>query len=117
MIGRLQPGSLFSEATFFNSVLSVSGQVAIDHRSEQIERQTKEVLERIERLLEEGNSARDLLLSASVFLTSRELIDGFNTVWAEWLPRNAAPARTTIVCELLAPDFLVEVSVVAAIRS
>ena len=40
---------------------------------------------------------------------------GMNSVWDEWLPKGAQPARATVEAKLCEPEILVELSVVAAL--
>jgi len=38
-----------------------------------------------------------------------------NSVWDQWLPKGATPARATVEAKLCEPEILVELSVVAAL--
>lgn len=114
-IVRIDSGLLFSEAVNFGGVLHLSGQVAVDSAGQPFDVQIGEILSRIDTLLVRGESSRNRLLSAMVHLTSREHLDNLNRAWAEWLPAGEAPARTTVIAPLVAPEFLVEITVTAAI--
>ena len=41
--------------------------------------------------------------------------EGMNSVWDQWLPKGATPARATVEAKLCEPEILVELSVVAAL--
>ncbi len=58
-----------------------------------------------------GMSARDVV-SAKVFLTDTTLFDAMNTAYRAWFSA-APPARATVRTALMAPDSLVEVTMVA----
>ncbi len=36
-----------------------------------------------------------------------------NTAWEAWVPKGATPARTTLEANLAAPEYLVEITVIA----
>lgn len=114
-IQRVEPTPLFSEAVIHNGTVWVSGQVAIDHRGAAIEKQIEEVLNRIDRLLEEAGASRETLLAADVILTNADDLEIFNSLWSSWLPDGQAPARTIFIAVLTASDFLVEITARAAV--
>ena len=114
-IVRLGTGELFSEAVAYDGLLFLSGQVAHDGPSSPFEAQLEEVLLHINALLEAGHSDRSRLLSALIHLSSAEHVGEFNRIWAEWLPKGAAPARTTVISPLVSPGYLVEITIIAAV--
>lgn len=106
---------LSREAVNFGGAFHLSGQVAVDSAGQPFDAQIGEILSRIDTLLVRGKSGRDRLLSAMVHLTSREHLDNSIRAWAEWLPAGRAPVRTTVIAPLVAPEFLVEITVTAAV--
>ena len=40
-----------------------------------------------------------------------------NTVWDNWIPEGHAPARACVEARMARPDLLVEISVIAAVKS
>lgn len=116
-IARFEPSELFSEAVVHGGVIHLSGQVAIDNRGALFELQVREVLERLDRLIAVAGGDRSRILSARVILTSVENLAPFNELWSSWLPAGSAPARTTWVAKLTAPDFDIEIEMTAAARN
>lgn len=77
-----------------------------------IREQTRQVIESIKLVLEEGGSSLDQVVSALVHLKRREDFVGFDEVWAEYFTKDP-PARTGVLAELFLEDSLVEVTCVA----
>ena len=65
-------------------------------------------------MLAEAGSARERILSATVYLRDIADFAAMNEVWEAWLPVGAAPARTTVEARLAVPELRVEITVVAA---
>lgn len=113
VIGEKLPVPL-SPAIQTEGFVFVSGQVPTkDDGSvpEGIEAQTRLVMEKVKALLEEGGSALDKVVKATVFLTDVGDFQAFNTVYGEYFP-NQPPARSCIRCDLMI-DIKVEVEAIA----
>jgi enamine deaminase RidA (YjgF/YER057c/UK114 family) len=76
--------------------------------------QTEEILRRIDARLAEAGSDKSRLLSASVWLADIGTFEEMNAVWEAWIDRENPPARATVEARLASPDYLVEISVIAA---
>ncbi len=76
-----------------------------------IEDQTPAVLDDITATLAEAECTRDDVVKAMVWLRAREDFPIFNTVYAEYFPKEP-PTRSAVVSDLLV-DVRVEVEVVA----
>jgi 2-iminobutanoate/2-iminopropanoate deaminase len=78
--------------------------------------QARQALKNIGEALEAGGSSFDKVVKLNCFLThAARDFQGWNTAFKEVFPTNP-PARTTVgTCELLGPDWLVEVEVIAVI--
>jgi enamine deaminase RidA (YjgF/YER057c/UK114 family) len=59
-------------------------------------------------------STREKILSATIWLADIATFDEMNRVWDSWVPRGHAPARATVEARLAAPEFVVEIGIVAA---
>ncbi|MFN3727376.1 MAG: Rid family hydrolase [Allosphingosinicella sp.] len=114
-IERFSPGELFSEGVRYGGVLFLSGQVAHQRPDAPFEAQLGEVLSHVHSLLEAGNSSRDRLLTALIHVAATDHVEALNRIWGEWLPRGASPARTTVISPLVAPQYLVEITITAAV--
>ena len=76
--------------------------------------QTQEVLATIDELLADAGTDKTKLLSAQIFLASISTFAEMNAVWDKWVAPGHTPARATIEARLAAPQYTVEIMVVAA---
>jgi len=108
-----------SPATRFGNLVFVSGQTGRDpvtgEVGKDIREQTRNVLERIKRVLEAAGTSLDNVLTATTYLTDRNSLSAYNEEYAKYFPNNR-PARTTVtVAALNAPELLIEITVTACI--
>jgi enamine deaminase RidA (YjgF/YER057c/UK114 family) len=114
-IRRIDPGARMSGAVVRGDTVYLSGQVALDAGGESVTAQTKNILDRIDVLLEKAGTNKSNLLSASIWLADISTFAEFNAVWDGWVDPEASPARATVESKLAAPQFTVEIAVIAAI--
>ena len=114
-IKRLHVGKRLSEAAIHNGTVYLAGQVAEDV-THNIEGQTREVLDHIDRLLGEAGSDKSRILMCQVFLADIKDIAGMNAVWEEWVADGQAPPRATVEAKLAKTEWLVEMVVTAALK-
>lgn len=114
-ITRIDPGARMSGAVVHGNTVYLSGQVALDAGGESVTAQTKNILDRIDTLLEKAGTSKSKLLSASIWLADISTFEEFNTVWDAWVDTDATPARATVESKLAAPKFTVEIAVIAAV--
>ncbi|MEG1896541.1 MAG: RidA family protein, partial [Oscillospiraceae bacterium] len=79
-----------------------------------IKQQTSEVLEKSETLLSKYASAKNHILSATVYLKDITMFKEMNCVWDSWVSEDNEPARMCAQATLASPAFLVEIVVTAA---
>lgn len=79
-----------------------------------IRSQTKQVLERIDRLLAAAGTDKSKLLTAQVWLADMRLFSEHNAAWNEWVDPQNPPVRACVRAELWQPHMLVEIMVTAA---
>ena len=104
-----------SQIVTHNGTVYLAGQVG-DDMNAGIEKQTRETLGNIERLLDLAGTDKTRLLSVTIYLKDIDAdFQGMNAVWDKWLPKGVAPARATVQSKLCEPEILVEMSVVAAL--
>ncbi|TBU75037.1 RidA family protein [Pseudomonas daroniae] len=116
-IQRIASNARMSGAVVHGGLIFLAGQVPTD-RSLDCSGQTAEVLAKIDALLQQAGSDNSHLLSAQIWLKDIETdFTKMNAVWEAWLPQNCAPARATTQAPLASPDVLVEIMVIAAVRS
>jgi 2-iminobutanoate/2-iminopropanoate deaminase len=107
----------YNQATAFNGMLFVSGQIAIDATTgnlvvSDIESETRQVLQNVKAIVEAAGSSLQHVLKASVFVKDMNMFGRINAVYAEFFEEATAPARELIqVAEL--PRFVnIEISVI-----
>ncbi|OEY67612.1 RidA family protein [Marinobacter sp. X15-166B] len=113
-ITRIRPAARMSQVVIHNNTAYLCGQVPEDTSQGMVE-QTRSMLEKVDALLTEVGSDRNHLLSATIYVKDMSLFAEMNEVWDNWVPSGHAPARTCVQAPMANPDYLVEVSVVAAI--
>jgi enamine deaminase RidA (YjgF/YER057c/UK114 family) len=113
MIQRYHIGKRLSEMVVHNGTAYLAGQVAEDPKQD-ITSQVKQVLAQIDKLLAEIGSDKKKILSATIFLPSMADFPALNAVWESWVPAGHCPARATVEAKLAAPDYKVEIQVIAA---
>jgi enamine deaminase RidA (YjgF/YER057c/UK114 family) len=76
--------------------------------------QTKQVLDRIDRLLQTAGTDKSKLLTAQIWLADMRLFEAHNAVWNEWVDPQNPPVRACVQADLWRPNMLVEIMVTAA---
>ncbi len=112
-ITRLNPGPRMSQATIHQGVVYTAGQV--DSSASDVATQTKEILCKIDALLAEAGTNKANLLSANIWLSDVATFEEMNSVWESWVSPETAPARATVGSVLAAPQYKVEIAVIAAV--
>ena len=113
MIKRYLGTGRMSRVVEHNDTIYLCGQTA-RLEGTTIEEQTKEVLKKIETLLNEHGSDKFHMLSVTIYLKSMDDFQGMNSVWDEYIIDGHEPARATVEAQMAHPDILVEMSVIAA---
>jgi enamine deaminase RidA (YjgF/YER057c/UK114 family) len=102
-----------SQAVVHGTTVYLSGQVGAP--GESVASQTKAVLQQIDALLAEAGSDKSRILSATIWLANIGDFREMNSVWDAWIDRDNPPARATSEARLAAPEYKVEIIVVAAL--
>ncbi|MFD1261918.1 RidA family protein [Entomomonas asaccharolytica] len=114
-IKRLHANKRMSQVVIHNGLAYLSGQVCEDVQGD-IEKQTKQTLATIEKLLGEAGTDKTRILSATIYLKDIEKdFENMNRVWDTWLPEGVTPARATIEAKMCEPELLIEISIVATL--
>jgi len=114
-----KPIGPYSQAVKTNGFLYLSGQVALDPKTNEmsagdIRQQTERVLENIKGILEAGGSNLHHVVKTTVFLKDMNEFPAMNEVYARYFT-TAPPARSTVQAVRLPKDALVEIEVIAAV--
>lgn len=111
-IDRIDVGEIMSQVVIHGDTIYCAGQVSSD--ADTVAGQTLGILEKIDALLAQVGSQKTRLLSATIYLADISTFSEMNDVWKKWVPVGACPARTTVEAKLAAPEFLVEITVIAS---
>lgn len=113
-IKRYDMSARMSQAVVANGLVFLAGQVALDKPGAPVAEQTGNVLERIDRYLAEAGTDKSKLLQAQIWLADMADFNEMNEVWDAWVEKGHPPARACVESRLAAPQFTVEIMVVAA---
>jgi len=114
-ISRFETNDRMSRAVIHNNTLYLCGQVAADAEAN-ISDQTQTMLDKVESLLNNYESSKKHILSATIYLKSMSDFGAMNSIWEAWIPEGFAPARACVSASMAREALLVEISVVAAIK-
>jgi len=112
-IQRFHGGPRMSQMVVHNDTVYLAGQVA-DAPTPDVTEQTRQVLSQIDALLAEAGTSKSKILSATIYLTDIANFAAMNKGWEAWVEAGNTPARATVEAKLAAPEYLVEIQVIAA---
>jgi enamine deaminase RidA (YjgF/YER057c/UK114 family) len=115
MLQYIETGKRMSQAVVANGFVFLAGQVAPDPKQD-VASQTAQVLAEIDRLLALSRSDKRHLVSATIYLTDMADFATMNSVWEPWVDPRHKPARATVQAQLAAPEYRVEISIIAVQR-
>lgn len=114
-IERIQTGPRMSQVVIHNQTVYLAGQIASGAPGASVTEQVKDILSRIDTLLAAAKTDKSKILSATIWLTDMSTFPEMNALWDAWVVPGATPARATVASpKLAAPDYKVEIAVVAA---
>ena len=114
-----KPIGPYSQGVKANGLLYLSGQVALDPKTNEmmagdIRQQTERTLDNIKGILEAAGSNLHHVVKTTVFLKDMNEFAQMNEVYGRYFTA-APPARSTVQVARLPKDALVEIEVIAAI--
>lgn len=112
MITRLHSDDRMSQAVIHGDTIWLAGQVG--EPGEDVIAQTRTALAEIDSLLVEAGSSKSKIISATIWLADINDFEAMNSVWDKWIDPANPPARATGESRLAAPEYRVEIIVVAA---
>jgi enamine deaminase RidA (YjgF/YER057c/UK114 family) len=114
-IRRIKTNKRMSQAVVHGNTVTTAGQVAQNAPGAGAAEQTTDILKAIDALLAEAGSDKSKLISATIWLANMDDFAEMNSVWDAWVVPGETPARACVESKLAAPQFTVEIGVVAAI--
>jgi enamine deaminase RidA (YjgF/YER057c/UK114 family) len=112
-IKRHDASPILSQAVEHGNTVYLAGIVA-DDVSQDIKGQTKQIVDKIDRLLAKCGSHKSKILSANIWVTDINLRAAMNEVWTAWVDPKNLPARACVEAKLADSRMVVEIMVVAA---
>lgn len=111
-IKRIENASRLSQVVIHDNTIYLAGQV--DTSTDDVAGQTRGILASIDRLLLSAGSDKSKILQVNIWLTDISTFGEMNQEWDKWVAPNCSPARTTGQVRLTAPEYKVEITVIAA---
>jgi enamine deaminase RidA (YjgF/YER057c/UK114 family) len=112
---RLHPGKRMSQGVLRGNALYLAGQVADKTAGGSVAEQTAEVLAQIDALLAEAGTDKTKIMMATIYLADISTFAEMNAVWDTWVVEGETPARATVEARLVAPQYKVEIAIIAAL--
>jgi enamine deaminase RidA (YjgF/YER057c/UK114 family) len=110
-IRRIDIGPRMSDIVIHNNTIYLAGQVG---QGDSVVAQTKDILATIDGLLAKAGSNKSKILQAIIWLADMSTFSEMNSVWDAWVDKANPPARATGEAKLAAPQYKVEIIIVAA---
>jgi enamine deaminase RidA (YjgF/YER057c/UK114 family) len=113
-IQRFETGPRMSQVVVHGNTVYLAGVVAKSTAGDSVAKQTQEILSIIDGHLAKAGSDKSKLLSATIYITDMKNFAEMNAVWDGWVSAGNTPARATVEAKLAAPQYGVEIMVIAA---
>lgn len=115
------PGAIgpYSQAVKTGNLIFVSGQIPIDPTtgefvSDEIEKQTEQVLQNLSAILEAAGSSLNNVVKTTVFLADMDDFSAMNEIYGRYFSEHK-PARATVEAARLPRDSRVEIECIALV--
>ena len=114
-----EPIGPYSQAVLKNGFLFISGQIAIDPKTnllvlDDIKTETQQVMENIKAILNEAGMDFSNVLKSSIFISDMNNFSAINSIYGSYF-EGEYPARETVEVSVLPKNVNVEISVIAAV--
>ena len=108
----------YNQAILINGTLYTSGQIAFNPETghlvlDDIETETKQVMQNLKAVLEEANMTFSDVIKSSIFISDMDNFSQINTIYGSYFDDTNAPARETVQVARLPKDVNVEISMIA----
>ena len=109
----------YSHAMVVNNLVFTSGQIPLDTEgnivSDDVKEQTKQVLDNLSVVLEEGGSDLNSVVKATIFISDMNEFQQINEVYGSYFSEHQ-PARSCVEVARLPKDVKVEIEVVGKVK-
>ena len=108
----------YNQAVLSGNTLYASGQIAINPVSgeiitDNINDETKQVMENIAAILEAADMTFENVVKATIFIMDMNNFTAINTIYGSYFNEKTAPARETVQVACLPKNVNVEISIIA----
>ena len=108
----------YNQATLAGNTLYVSGQIAIDPATGEmdassIETETERVMKNLKAVVEEAGMSMSNIVKCSIFMSSMDHYGEINKVYGRYFDDETAPAREAVAVKTLPKNVNVEISAIA----
>ena len=108
----------YNQAVLVGNMLYTSGQIAINPITnelvlENIETETKQVMENLKAVLEAAEMTFENVIKVSIFISDMNNFSKINTIYGAYFNEATAPARETVQVAGLPKNVNVEISAIA----
>jgi 2-iminobutanoate/2-iminopropanoate deaminase len=108
----------YNQAVLVGNMLYTSGQIAINPLTnelviENIETETKQVMENLKAVLEAAGMTFENVIKVSIFISDMNNFSKINTIYGAYFNEATAPARETVQVACLPKNVNVEISAIA----
>jgi 2-iminobutanoate/2-iminopropanoate deaminase len=108
----------YNQAVLVGNMLYTSGQIAINPLTnelvlEDIETETKQVMENLKAVLEAAEMSFENVIKVSIFISDMNNFSKINTIYGAYFNEATAPARETVQVAGLPKNVNVEISAIA----
>jgi 2-iminobutanoate/2-iminopropanoate deaminase len=108
----------YNQAVLVGNILYTSGQIALHPLTmelvlDDIETETKQVMENIKAVLEAADMTFDNVIKTTIFIMNMDDFTRINSVYGSYFNENTAPARETVQVAGLPKGVNVEISMLA----
>ncbi|WP_353150975.1 RidA family protein [Flavobacterium sp.] len=108
----------YNQAVLVGNILYTSGQIAINPLNnklvlENIESETKQVMENLKAVLEAAEMTFENVIKVSIFISDMNNFSKINSIYSAYFNESNAPARETVQVAGLPKNVNVEISVIA----
>ena len=112
-IKRHDTGPRMSQAVETDTTVYLAGLVASEPVADP-KAQAEQILAKVDNYLARCGSDKSKVLSAQIWLANMAYFSAVNEVWDAWIDAANPPARACVESKLVAPQYMVEIMVVAA---
>lgn len=110
-IKRINCSARAASLVLSGSLAETSGLVATANDAEDIQAQTRSVLDQAEKLFEAAGLSKANMTRVQIWLANMDEFSAMNEVYDVWVDKNNLPARACVGAALAAGHYLIEIQV------